>query len=535
MSDQSTPQQDKKTEGQRFLHAQTGYQLLLSLSQDEMECRAHLELKPSGQPPGLEELQGFLAGDGITVGLSEAALLQLLAESQAHKSANALVASGVAPLKGDDGRLEYSFVALERPATVAPADEQTEEKRQVDFKVVQQFINVEPDQEIGRILPPTGGTPGSTVRGKAVAAEAGKPLYLKTGQHVRTGGDDGSILIAEIHGRVKLDGDTISVVEEYVVEGDVDFSVGNIRFNGFVEVRGDVLDGFQVSASKGIKITGNVGSCRLISHGNIEFCGMDGQGKGSILCGGNLNAHFIHDSAVECWGNMLIDVELRNCTVHCRGSLVSGLLSGGDYISLAGVEVKRLGAPSAVKTVIHTGIDYHDLDRMHILLEQLDTLQQQLGKTKDSHELKQLTDKKQQLARIMVEIRSHHPEGANAKLNVKDRIHEGVTIYLGNAVEEFTREESGPLSLIENSLAGGLRRLSLTSLEINATELESSCRIQDEEARLARLEQERLEQERLEQERLEQEAAAAQAGDEAQTEPDTTESAAPHSDAPATT
>ena len=175
--------------------------------------------------------------------------------------------------------------------------------------------------------------------------------------------------------------------------------------------------------------------------------------------------------------------------------------------------------------LIHTGIDYHDLDRMHILLEQLDTLQQQLGKTKDSHELKQLTDKKQQLARIMVEIRSHHPEGANAKLNVKDRIHEGVTIYLGNAVEEFTREESGPLSLIENSLAGGLRRLSLTSLEINATELESSCRIQDEEARLARLEQERLEQE----------AAAAQAGDEAQTEPDTTESAAPHSDAPATT
>lgn len=520
MSDQSPPQQNTKNEGQRFFHAQTGYQLLLSLSQDEMECRAHLELKPGGTPPSLEELQGLLAADGITVGLNDTALQQLISESQSNKSSNALVAGGLPPLKGDDGRLEYSFVALERPASVEPEDEQDTEKRQVDFKVVQQFINVEPDQEIGRILPPTSGTPGTTVRGKPVAAEAGKALLLKMGQHVHTGGDDGSTLIAEIHGRVKLDGDTISVVEEYVVEGDVDFSVGNIRFNGFVEVRGDVLDGFQVSASKGIKITGNVGSCRLISHGNIEFCGMDGQGKGSILCGGDLIAHFIHDSSVECWGNMLIDVELRNCTVHCRGNLSSGLLSGGDYISLAGVQVKRLGAPSAVKTVIHTGVDYHDLDRMHILLEQLDTLQQQLLKTKDPHELKQLADKKQQLARIIVEIRSRHPEGANAKVNVKDKIHEGVTIYLGDAVEEFAREEAGPVSLIENSLAGGLRRLSLTSLDVNATDLESSCRIQDEEAR-------------LEQERLEQEAAAAQAA--AETEPETTEPETPQSGEPVTT
>jgi uncharacterized protein len=101
---------------------------------------------------------------------------------------------------------------------------------------------------------------------------------LKLGQNVRSGGDNNEILFAEIHGRVKQEGDTIQVVEEYVVDGDVDFSIGNIRFNGFVEVRGDVLDGFQVSASKGLKITGNVGACRLISHGNIEFCGMDGPG-----------------------------------------------------------------------------------------------------------------------------------------------------------------------------------------------------------------------------------------------------------------
>lgn len=510
MSDQTTQTQESKPEGQRFYHAQTAYQLLLSLSQDEMECRAHLEVKADGVPPTLDELKAFLAADGITVGIIDDALQQLLADAVPGKASNALIAAGLQPLRGDDGKLEYSFVALEKPPVEATEDSENTEKQPVDFRVVQQFINVEPDQEIGRILPPTSGIPGKTVRGKPIAAEPGKLLSLKLGQNVRSGGDAGDLLFAEIHGRVKVDGETVHVVEEYVVDGDVDFSIGNIRFNGFVEVRGDVLDGFQVSASKGIKITGNVGACRLISHGNIEFCGMDGQGKGSILCGGTLTAHFIHDSTIECWGNMLVDVELRNCTIHCRGSLNTGLLSGGDYVTLAGIEAKKMGAPSAVKTTIHSGVDYHDLDRMHILLEQLDALQEQLGKTNDMQELKQLTDKKQQISRIVVEIRGRHPEGANAKINIKDKVHEGVTIYLGSAVEEFSREESGPVTLIENSLEGGLRRLPLSSLEINATELESNCRVQDEEARLARLEQERLEQE----------AAAAAEQEQEQVEPD---------------
>ncbi|ACD95962.1 DUF342 domain-containing protein [Trichlorobacter lovleyi] len=510
MSDQSTQTQESKPDGQRFYHAQTGYQLILSLSQDEMECRAHLEVKADGSTPGVEELTGYLAANGITTGIDDEAVHLLLSEARPGTSTNGLLAAGIQPQRGEDGTLAFSFAPADQPPAESAADDDPE-KRQIDFRAVQQFINVDPDQEIGRILPPTNGIPGRTVRGKPVPAEAGKTLVLKLGQNVRSGGEHNDILIAEIHGRVKLEGETVHVVEEYVVDGDVDFSIGNIRFNGFVEVRGDVLDGFQVSASKGLKITGNVGACRLISHGNIEFCGMDGQGKGSILCGGTITAHFIHDSAVECWGNMLVDVELRNCSVHCRGSLITGLLAGGDCVTLAGLEAKKLGAPSAVKTVIHSGVDYHDLDRMHILLEQLEALQQQIAKTKDLQEQSSLTEKKQQLARVILDVRSHRPAGSNPKINIKDRVHEGVTIYLGDAVEEFVAELSGPISLIENSREGGLRRLSLSSLEIPAGELEKAWLEKDELER-----QERLRQEAAEREAAETEAA--KAPDEAEQE-----------------
>lgn len=501
MSDQTTQAQESKPDGQRFYHAQTGYQLILSLSKDEMECRAHLEVKADGTPPTGDELLGYLAADGITTGIDEEAIPPLLREARPGKSANGLLAAGIPPVLGDDGKLAFSFDTSDQPPAET-ADDEDPEKRQIDFRAVQKFINVDADQEIGRILPPTNGTPGKTVRGKPVPSEPGKPLLLKLGQNVRSGGDNNDILYAEIHGRVKQEGDTIHVVEEYVVDGDVDFNIGNIRFNGFVEVRGDVLDGFQVSASKGLKITGNVGACRLISHGNIEFCGMDGQGqgKGSILCGGTITAHFIHDCSVECWGNMLVDVELRNCSIHCRGSLITGILAGGDCITLAGLEAKKLGAPSAVKTIVHSGVDYHDLDRIHILLEQLDELQQKIAKTKDLQEITTLSEKKQQLGRVILDVRAHRPAGSNPKINIKDRIHEGVTIYLGNAVEEFSAELSGPISLIENSREGGLRRLSLSDLEVLASDLEKAWLENDERER----------QERLKLEAVEQEAAEAQ-------------------------
>lgn len=480
-------------DGQRFYHAQSGYQLILSLSKDEMECRAHLTVPANGAPPGIDEMRGYLNGDGITIGIDENALELLRATSPPGQTSTGIVAQGILPIRGDNGSLEYAIATQDQPPTEKEA-EVSEEKRQIDFRSVQKFINVEPGQEIGRILPPTQGTPGRTVRNKPLPAEPGSPLMIKLGQNVRCSDTDPNLLVADNHGRVKFDGENIQVVEEYIVDGDVDFNVGNIRFNGYVEIRGDVLDGFQVSASKGLKITGNVGACRLISHGDIEFCGMDGSGKGSILCGGSLRANFIHDSNVECWGNMTVAVELLNSSARCRGTLVCGLFAGGECVVLGGMEAKRLGAPSAVKTRVLSGISYQDLERLRELMELVEDVQNSLMKTSKIEELTHLTSEKQRLAMAIVEVRSRRPPGANAKVNVHDKIHEGVSITLGNSAEEFRNQLSGPLSLIENSTEGGLRRLSLTGLNILATDLEKGCRQQEDEEqqRKAQLEAEQL-------------------------------------------
>jgi uncharacterized protein len=477
-------QQQQQAEGQRFYHAQTGFQLIISLSDDEIECRGHLEQKPSDSPLTLDALKAFIAADGISEGVDEQALQQLIDDAKNNPSSNGLLATGSAPQIGDNGQLSYSVEVGDK--TVKESTEGTEEPQKVDFRSVQQFVNVDTDQEIGRILPPTNGTPGKTVRGKYLPGIPGKPLLIKLGKNVRTAENDPNTLISEIHGRVKFDGETISVEEEYVVDGDVDFSVGNIRFNGIVDIKGDVLDGFQVSASKGIRIKGNVGASRLISHGDISFCGMDGQGKGSIVCSGSITAHFIHNTTVESWGAMNIDVELRDCSIQCRKDVICGVMAGGDCIAIGGIEAKKLGAPSAVKTKVHAGADYRDIWRLAELYESLEKVQKELGSAHNMDEAKALGAEKQKLAASIIEVRNRkHPE-ANSKINIKDKLYEGVTVLLGNSVEEFTAEVSGPISLIENSVEGGLRRLSLTPLQVNASELEHVCAENDEKERIAR-------------------------------------------------
>ena len=468
----TTANKDAKQDGQRFYHAQPNcYQLIFNLTGDEMECIAHLDVPEDGTAPSSEEILAFLAADGITTGILPPMIDQLRAESPPGRSATLAIAVGIPPQTGEDGRLEYAFCPLESPLR-KPNDDEDDTSGLVNFRSVQQFINVEPDQEVGRIIPPTEGLPGKTVRGKPVAPVPGKPLQLTLGKNVHATGDDASILIAEIHGRVKLDGDTLQVVEEYVVDGDVDFGIGNIRFNGFVEVRGDVLDGFQVNATKGLKVTGNVGSCELVSLGNIEFCGMDGQGKGSIRCGGSITANFIHESAIESAGPMQVSVELLNCTVRCRSAVTAGMISGGSCIALGGVDAKKLGAPSGVKTKLHAGADYHDLERMQELFAQLENTHEAISQAKSMEDLNHLTAEKQRLTTAIVEVRHRQPLGANPKVNIRNRLYEGVTVQVANSIEEFTAPLEGPLSMIANSVEGGIRQVPLSGLEVHADEVE---------------------------------------------------------------
>lgn len=446
-----------------------GYSLYVWVSEDKLECRCSYVPRDQGSMMTRDELNGYLAQAGVKEGLDGDAIDDFAAKAAAGREINMeLLARGQAPVNGKDGWISYSTAPS---VIVNPASD--DDATSIDMHNVQTFINVMPDDEIGRIILPEPGRPGMGINGQIIAPKPGKPMNLKIGKNIRSE-EGGALLIATAAGRVCTVSGEISVEEEYIVSGDVNFRIGSIIFNGFVEIRGDVLDDFNISATKGIRITGNVGICNLTSDGDISFCGMDGQGKGTITCGGGIRSQFIHNCVVECGGDVIAEVEIHNSTIKTLGRIVvnQGAISGGRYEALGGIEAKKIGSPSSVKTAFVAGADYHDIAELERLFAELEKNQTQLAQAKAVDEIECLRAARAKLTEGIMTLRNKSDAGANPKINVKAVLYDNTLLSIGSVNEIVKEQKDGPISIIENTIEGGLRFLSMTSLDVRAVDIE---------------------------------------------------------------
>jgi len=457
-----------------------GYTLVFDVSADGVDCLGSYEPTTSGGPPlNMEDLQNFLKQFKIVEGILPDAL-SILVNSAASGMpvSNLLIAQGIPMVPGIDGQL-----VLEAPDALATAKKEEaevaakgEDNGDVNLRNVQQFFNVDSGQLVAKILLPGPGTPGKNVFGKQIPPQAGTPVALVMGLNVRRG-DNGCSIFAETAGRVCLRENEISVEDYYVVEGDVDFKVGNIVFKGFVEIKGDVLDGFSVTATKGIKIHGIIGSCAIESPGDIAFSGMNGQGTGSVICGGSLTANYIYETAIECSGDVTIDVEVRNAHIRCLGAIRvnKGGMAGGEYFALGGIECAILGNISSQHTRVVAGVHYLDLQELNRLFNELKQLIAKFNAApKESVDLKEFARNRAAITEQTQAVRLRTYEQCNPKINVKKVLYEGVNITLGNLSDTIKEERKGPLSVIENTIEGGFRYLGMTDLSFKAQAIEQT-------------------------------------------------------------
>jgi uncharacterized protein (DUF342 family) len=445
-----------------------GYSLYMRIPDNRLECRCSYVPHDQGAMMTRDDLTGFLRQYNVREGIDQRAFEDFVVKAAAGlQLTDILLASGTPPVNGAD---EYISLSVQPSAAVYSGEE---EVTNIDMHIVQTFINVSSGDEIGRIIPAEPGTPGKNIMGLPIPPQPGKPLKATIGKNIRVE-ENGALLIASATGRFCQSGDEISVEEEYIVKGDVNFRVGSINFKGVVEVRGDILDHFDVTATKGLSVSGNIGVCSIISDGDITFCGMDGQNSGRIVCGGTLRAHFIHDVDIECAGDVIVDVEIHNCTIKTLGRIIvdKGAISGGSCIALGGIEAKKLGSVASVHTKLQAGVDYHDV----ILLEQLlASLAETQDKAKQSQSLTDIAELRKTSAALMesiMTIRNKVNATANAKINAKTALYDNVLILVGSVTEETKEPKDGPLSIIENSIDGGLRFLSMTSLDVKAHDIE---------------------------------------------------------------
>lgn len=447
-----------------------GYSMYLRIPDDRLECLCSYVPHEQGSMMTRDELIDVLNQYNVLYGVDQQAFDDFLVRAAAgQQQVDVLLASGTAPVAGAD---EYISISVDSSSAVHRMEE---DETNVDMHIVQTFINVSSGDEIGRIIPAGSGTPGQNIMGLPIPPQPGKPLHVKIGKNIRAE-EGGAHLVADATGRFCQSAGEISVEEEYVVKGDVNFKVGSINFKGVVEVRGDVLDNFDITASKGLTVNGNIGVCNIVSDGDITFCGMDGQDKCTVVCGGTLRANFIHDVVVECAGDVIVGVEIHNCTIRTLGKIVvdKGAVSGGSYIARGGIEANKLGSASSQHTKLHAGVDYDDVE----LLEKMFTsLTETQDKAKQSQSLVEASELRKTAAALtdgIMAIRSKVADENNARINAKAVLYENVQLTLGSVTETINEQKDGPLTVIENSIDGGFRFLSMTSLDVKAADIEQA-------------------------------------------------------------
>ena len=468
-TEHTASQASESTYDRQFELVQSGYKLRLEISADGISCTARYESSPGGTGMSESDLRRYIAHCGVIEGIFETSIEMLLfAASESKPLSGVLLAKGVEAKPGIDGRLELMVANALANAEREPSD------NSMCMKSVQEFFNIYAGDTIGKIHNPTNGVVGKTVYGTVIPALPGNPLDLELTETVMMH-EDGVTVIAAVSGRVLYVDGVLSVEDTYTVEGDVDLRVGHIDFNGFVEITGDVLDGFMVKASKGIKIHGVAGRSVLESGGDIELAGMNGAGSGSIRCGGNLSLNFCNDATIYCAGTVVAQIEMRNCLLYCLGMLriVKGTFGGGACTVLAGIEAGALGTKTSMPTTVISGVNYEDHAEIESFNRKLIEVNHQFAsRSKENRDLAGFIGERNKLTAQLAEVRSRTYIQTNPRINVHRTVYENVKITIGQTFELTSSEMAGPVSLISNTINGGLRKLPMADMGIPAEDLE---------------------------------------------------------------
>jgi hypothetical protein len=325
------------------------------ISDDRMTAKLQILHEDAEFSCTVDELEMFLRQNGVRFGIHMETLAQIARESRKFIFNQVTVASGLPPVDGEDGSIRYLF-------------EQKNEKRpleleggRVDFKEVANLNNVKKGQLIAERIPATSGQDGRTVTGEPVSARKGREARLKPGKNVVIDAEQMK-LYAAIDGLVTFtERDKINVFPVYEVNGDVDYSTGNIDFVGNVVIRGNVLSGFRVRAVGDIRIIGGVEAAEVISDGSIEItAGIMGTGKGLVKAAKNVKCSFIQEGNVEAGENITVTQSIMHSniragkSVECMGAkglIVGGLIQAGEQI-----RARIIGNSTSTATVLEVGV-----------------------------------------------------------------------------------------------------------------------------------------------------------------------------------
>jgi len=314
-------------------------------------------------------LTAALRAAGVCSGIDPAAIGQAFqrAERDLAMGETIVIARGSPAVPGRAGEIRLAVDVTGR-ASYDAAD--AGQDAVVDYRTATHVTVVQPGDLLAEVLPPTEGTPGVDLAGKPIPAKAGKRVLVTAGDGVRADETSGEFF-ATVHGRPTLLGGTLRVDPVYEVRGDVDFSTGNIDFQGHVVVRGGVKDDFRVTCNSA-EIHGTVGAAAIETSGDLQIWGgVSGHERATIRARGSAQIKYVNQAEVTVFGDLTVDREIVNARTWCQGKVRAGQILGGECLALLGVEARILGSELGVPTTVEAGTNF-EVRQIDLALERVE-------------------------------------------------------------------------------------------------------------------------------------------------------------------
>lgn len=259
------------------------------------------------------------------------------------------VARAIPPRRGKNGFVTFRF---DKEHKLKPKHN---EFGIADYRELNSIVPIRKGDVIADITLPTPGEPGVNIFGKPIPAEPGIAAKVTVGKNTALTAD-GKNIVAAVDGHIVYGTGCFVVEDTVTVKSDLDISIGNISFFGDVHVRGNVMEGFTITAGKNVRIDGTIFGGEITAGGNITIVG--GCLNTKVDCEGNFTAGFCENAEITAKGNVEAK-QFAFCDVFSYGSVVAkgmtGAIVGGKITSMHDLTAGIIGSEKYTATEINVG------------------------------------------------------------------------------------------------------------------------------------------------------------------------------------
>ena len=359
---------------------------------------------PNPRYPSVEDMDQLVEIAEITEGYSSEKWAEILAELEAGSRTTdylICVAQGTPAIPGVDATFDWAvMIEARKPGRIM-------EDGSIDFRDRGVTTAVKEGDLLGKLMPPKAGEAGMNIHGVELQPPPPLSIEVITDSRIYAEPEEdgsmsfycesgGGILPSEeiksakgkSHKRIN-----ISVYPISNIDGDVDYSTGNIDFNGDVVIGGSVQSQFSVKATGSVTIEGYIEAGATVTAGQDLLVQRGVLGSTTeLVAGGHIMAKFIQEATVRAGGDVKVGSYVFNASVRAGGEvLVPGMgegksraLVGGLIWGAQGISARSIGSPYNTSTRLVVGVDPDGVNRSDQILANIRACEEKQTKLLES-------------------------------------------------------------------------------------------------------------------------------------------------------